>query len=205
MKCMTESGIKFNTDWIKGEPLNISCLKEINSWRDKLYKFGFIGVNDDKIGYGNLSIRFGQNNFIITGASTGRFKKLTARHYTLVTGYDLQTNRVKIVGPIEASSETLTHAAIYSCDEHINAVIHIHHSGLWKKLLDTAPRAEDAAYGTTDMAYEIIRLFKRSILPERKLLVMAGHQDGILSFGASMDEAGERIVSEFRTFNQEII
>jgi L-ribulose-5-phosphate 4-epimerase len=193
---MSESGIKFNCKWIKEKPLDIQYIKELNNWRDKLYKLGLIGVYPTGIGYGNISIRFGQNKFIITGAASGKLKSLTARHYTQVTEYDLTRNSLTTVGPIKASSESLTHAAIYDYDEHINAVIHIHHLELWKKLLNRIPTTENAEYGTSAMANEIVRLFNQTNLSEHKILVMAGHQEGIVSFGKNLTEAGEKILDE---------
>ncbi len=171
-------------------------LNNLNSWRDKLYKLGLIGVYPTGIGYGNISIRFGQNKFIITGAATGKFKRLTARHYTQVTEYDLARNSLTTVGPIKASSESLTHAVIYAYDRNISAVIHIHHLGLWKKLLNKVPTTQNAEYGTPAMANEIVRLFNQTDLPEQKILVMAGHAEGIVSFGKNLTEAGERILNE---------
>jgi L-ribulose-5-phosphate 4-epimerase len=199
---MNESGIKFNCNWIKEKPLDIRFLKELNAWRDQLYALGFIGVYPDGIGYGNISIRFGRKKFIITGAATGKYKKLSAKHYTQVTGYDLSTNSLTTTGPIKASSESLTHAVIYECDKNINAVIHIHHSGLWKKLMNKAPTTDTIDYGTTALAHEIVRLFKQTKLAEQKIIVMAGHPEGIVCFGNNLAEAGEKIVDELNTLRQ---
>jgi hypothetical protein len=39
------------------------------------------------------------------------------------------------------------------------------------------------------MAYEIMRLFEASDVRSRKMLVMAGHESGIVSFGENLEEA----------------
>ena len=39
------------------------------------------------------------------------------------------------------------------------------------------------------MAYEIMRLFTVSDVRSRKILVMAGHQDGIVAFWKNLEEA----------------
>jgi hypothetical protein len=39
------------------------------------------------------------------------------------------------------------------------------------------------------MAYEIMRLFKASDAESRKILVMAGHQGGVVTFGRDLEEA----------------
>jgi ribulose-5-phosphate 4-epimerase/fuculose-1-phosphate aldolase len=194
---MKEEGvIKFNCNWIKSEPLNVEDIKELNDWRDKLYNIGLIGVKEG-IGYGNISIRFQQNRFIITGSGTGKFKKLTAHHYTQVTDYNLEENTLTTTGPVKASSESLTHAAIYQCEKDINAVIHVHHFNLWNKLLKTFPAtSSNVEYGTPAMAAEVLRLFTETNLSGHKIFAMAGHEEGIISFGKDLDEAGEILLEE---------
>lgn len=191
---MKEIGIKFNCHWSKTKPLNIELIRELNIWRDKLYQLGLLGVDKDGIGYGNISIRF-QQEFIISGAATGRLKKLTAKHYTRVTDYNLSTNSLTTMGPIKASSESLTHAAIYEQDKNIQAVVHIHHLNLWEKLLNKIPTTSaHVEYGTVAMAMEIKRLFKETDLVNKKILAMAGHREGIISFGKDIQEAGQIFV-----------
>jgi len=191
---MQEEGvIKFKCNWIKDVPLDSELIKELNEWRDKLYRANLIGKNKDGIGYGNISMRY-HNNFIITGSSTGKLLKLTAEHYTLVTEYDLDKNTLTAVGPVIASSESLTHAVIYAHEKNVNAVIHVHHFELWKKLLQIFPSTnKDVAYGTPAMAREILRLFSASKLAEEKIFAMGGHEAGVVCFGKDIDEAGEKI------------
>ena len=190
---MQEEGvIKFNCTWIKEAPLDFALIKELNEWRNKLYNESLIGVNKDGIGYGNISIRYKQNSFIISGSSTGKLKELTNEHYTRVTEYNIDKNSLTTVGPIIASSESLTHAMIYECEKHINAVLHVHHFKLWKKLLNIIPSTDkDVEYGTPAMAGEIVRLFKESNLAEYKIFAMAGHEEGVVSFGKNLNEAGQ--------------
>lgn len=192
---MQEEGvIKFKCNWIKATSLNFDLIKELNEWRDKLYTAKLIGKNKDGIGYGNISIRYDQNSFIITGSSTGKLPKLTADHYTVVTEYDLDKNTLTAVGPVIASSESLTHAVIYEHQKRVNAVIHVHHLALWKKLLEILPStAKQIEYGTLAMAREILRLFEESNLAEEKIFAMGGHEEGIVSFGKDLNEAGEKI------------
>jgi ribulose-5-phosphate 4-epimerase/fuculose-1-phosphate aldolase len=192
---MQEEGvIKFKCNWIKDSPLDFALIKDMNKWRDKLYAANLIGKNKDGIGYGNISIRYKQNNFIITGSSTGKLPKLTAEHYAVVTEYDLDKNTLTAVGPVIASSESLTHAVIYEHQKDVNTVIHVHHPALWKKLLEILPATGNhIEYGTPAMAREILRLFEESNLAEEKIFAMGGHEEGIVSFGKDIDEAGEKI------------
>ena len=162
-----------------------------------MYTAHLVGVYEDGTGFGNMSIRFEKNKFIITGATTGRLNKLTAEHYTFITEYDIDKNSLTCEGPIKASSESLTHAMIYKCDEEIKAVFHVHHQALWKKLMNVVPTTDAAIeYGTSEMAKEMSRLFKETNLLQQKILVMAGHEEGIITFGKTMEEAGEKILSE---------
>jgi len=69
-------------------------------------------------------------------------------------------------------------------------VIHCHDSALWAMLLDRVPTtSKTVAYGTPEMAYEIIRLFQISDVRSEKIFVMAGHQAGIVTFGKNLEEA----------------
>ncbi|MEK6916743.1 MAG: class II aldolase/adducin family protein [Nanoarchaeota archaeon] len=193
---MSEGYIKFNYKWIKSNPINVEKLKEISKWRDRLYNLSLIG-SKNKIGYGNISIRLQDKAFIITGSATGNLKKLTQQHYTTVIDYDFTKNFLVCKGPVIASSESLTHAAIYESVSSVNAVIHVHNLSLWKKLLDKIPTTLKAAkYGTPQLAYDIKRLLKDNAIKKR-IIIMAGHKSGILTFGKDLQDAGEIILENY--------
>ena len=193
---MKETGvIKFNCNWVKAAPLASDLIVDLNNWRNKMFELGFIGVNDEDIGYGNISIRLNQKEFIISGSATGNLNKLSNEHYTKVINYDLDKNSLTAEGPILASSESLTHAVIYECDKNVNAIIHIHNTELWNQLMNKVPTTnKDVEYGTPAMAMEMKRLFAETDLRNQKILVMAGHQDGIISFGKNLNEAGNQLL-----------
>lgn len=197
---MNDGYIKFKAQWEKSPPLPIRFIKTLNEWRDRLYSLGFIGATTEGIGYGNLSERFGDSDhFIISGSGTGNLEKLTPDHYSLVTRIDIDHNKLSCRGPIIASSESMSHGVMYNEKKDINAVIHIHHLDLWQELLHQVPTTDDkATYGTPEMAYEIIRLFRESGAPKKKIIVMAGHREGIFTFGKSLDEAGEILLAYFQ-------
>ena len=187
-----EGVIKFNCKWIPAEPLSSETVKKLNDCRNHLYDLGFIGVYEDGIGFGNISIRSGQpsNQFIISGTQTGNIPKLTEHHYTQVTDYDLAKNSVTCKGPVKASSESLTHAMLYDLLPDIQAVIHVHHKALWTQLLNQVPTtSEHIPYGTPEMALEVKRLCEVADLKNQKIFVMAGHEDGIITFGKDLTEA----------------
>jgi ribulose-5-phosphate 4-epimerase/fuculose-1-phosphate aldolase len=91
----------------------------------------------------------------------------------------------------------LTHAAIYESDPSTSAVIHCHDLGLWATLLDCAPTtSKSVAYGTPEMAYEIMRLFKVGETRSRKIFAMAGHEAGIVTFGKNLEDAFDVVMRE---------
>ncbi len=194
---MSEQGyIKFQCRWIKAKPLSCLYLKELNYWRRILYQLGLIGADKHRIGFGNLSVRFKQTDqFIITGSRTGHLKKLFSQHYVKVTSYNGQENRLTCRGPIKASSESLSHGALYQSDPMVRAVIHIHQLKLWEKLVHSRiATSRKAEYGTPAMAEEIMKLLARKLVREKKIFAMAGHEGGIISFGSNISEAGEVIL-----------
>lgn len=194
---MDEKGyIKYNCHWVKEKPLKSPLIEELNIWRDKLYLLKLIGAYPNGIGFGNISIRLDGHTFLITGSATGHIKQLTAMHYTKVTSFNFEKNTLTCHGPIQASSESLTHAAVYALSTDINAVIHIHSKFLWDKLLRVIPTTSPSVeYGTPQMAFEIGRLFQETDLNTKRILVMAGHEEGIIAFGENLDDAGELILS----------
>ncbi len=199
---MDEGYIKFNCNWVKQkpDPTFKEAISEINIWRDKLYKLGLIGVNPDGIGYGNISVRIKGQTFLITGSATGGLKQLNDNHYSLVEDYYIDKNELTCTGPIKASSESLSHAIIYESSPETNAVIHVHHAALWKKLLDKVPTTNpNASFGTPEIANEIARLFKETNVEKERFLIMGGHPEGIIAFGNSLEEAGEILLEKFNT------
>jgi L-ribulose-5-phosphate 4-epimerase len=166
-------------------------LAELNAYRRKLLQLRLIGVDSNGVGFGNLSMRDGATrNFYITGSATGGLPELTLANCARVVAYDFKRNWLRCAGAAVASSESLTHAAVYESDTRAGAVIHCHDSKLWTALLNQAPTSSKAVeYGTPEMAYEVLRLFNLSDVKSRKILVMAGHEGGIVAFGRDLEEA----------------
>ena len=134
-----DSVIKYKMDWIKTYPMAASNLTDLKKWRQILYKLKLIGVNEEGISYGNLSRRFNNQEFIITGSQTGSISQVTEYHFTRVVDYDIEANYLKCEGPIKASSESLTHAIIYQTLPQVNGIIHVHSKEIWEKLLYKVP------------------------------------------------------------------
>jgi len=200
---MDEGYIKFFCNWIEAEPISINQLHELNKWRDTLYNLGLIGAYHNGIGFGNISKRLNNHTFIITGSATGGLKTLNENHYVLVNEYNLWQNSLTCTGPIKASSESLSHAVVYECSKETNAVIHIHNFEMWEKLIHNVPTTrEEISYGTTEMANEIKKLFIETNVKAEKIIAMAGHEEGIIAFGKTLDEAGEILLKRMHKLNR---
>jgi L-ribulose-5-phosphate 4-epimerase len=193
--------VKFSYECAREKIAAFDQLPELNECRRKLRELHMIGVDSNGIGFGNLSVRDGAtSNFYVTGSATGGLSNLALTDCVRVVAYDFEKNRVRYEGCAIPSSESLTHAAIYESDPMATAVIHCHDSVLWRTLLERGPTtSKSAAYGTLEMAYEIMRLFKTSNVRTRNILVMAGHQGGILAFGKNFEDAFEVVMRKLRT------
>lgn len=195
-----EGYIKFKANWTKGAPLPANELKEINYWRQEMYRRQLIGAYPNGIGYGNISQRWKQEQILISGSATGNFEKLNELHYALVKEVDLTKNELYCTGPIIASSESMSHAVIYQTCPEVHGVIHIHHLELWQRLMHQVPTTDRrATYGTPEMANSIIRLLAETHLRREKIFVMEGHREGVFAFGKDLEEAAAVIMRHYNT------
>jgi hypothetical protein len=69
-------------------------------------------------------------------------------------------------------------------------VVHIHNRPLWEKYLGILPTTSpEVEYGTPAMAAEITRILSLPETMEKKVIVMGGHEEGIIALGENIDEA----------------
>lgn len=165
-------------------------LHDLMRIRDDLHEWELIGVLPDGIGYGNISTRIaGGERFIITGSGTGLKFPIEPIHFCEVQSFDIGKNRVVCRGPLPASSESMSHGAIYAARPDTHSVIHIHDHVMFRLLIrEGAPQTpSDAAFGTPEMARAVGRL--AATLPPVACLVMAGHEDGLIAFGPDPQSA----------------
>jgi ribulose-5-phosphate 4-epimerase/fuculose-1-phosphate aldolase len=176
---------------------------DLRRWRDRLWQEGLIGQQAERYdgyGYGNISCRLppfdappGQRAFLISGSQTGKLPRLDARHYAVVSACDIRQNRVTAYGPIEPSSEALTHAMLYEQDDDIHMVFHVHSPTIWQAAdsMGLPVTAADIAYGTPEMAQEVARLFRETDVRQQQVFAMGGHEDGIIAFGSNAQQTGD--------------
>ena len=193
-----EGYTKYEVDWRPAPALPAEAVRELNDCRNRLHEAGLVGHYEEHgVGYGNVSIRGPEpGTFIISGTQTGHIPRTDANHFALVTRCDIDANRVTCEGPIQASSEALTHAAIYALDPSIRAIAHVHSGELWHQLKDrVATTAPEVPYGTPEMAREFHRLYEDTDFARSGVAVMAGHEEGLVAFGATIAEAAERLLN----------
>lgn len=189
---MSETGVvKFKCDHVATPRPLFDGFDRLNAGRRELRSLGLIGVDANGIGFGNVSIRDGlTNQFYITGAGTGAQEELVPDDYAKVVAYDFAANWLRSEGVAMASAESLTHAAVYESATDAGAVIHAHSHRLWTQLAGRAPTTSATVeYGTSAMAFEVKRLFETTAVRAEKILVMAGHPDGVVAFGSDLAEA----------------
>lgn len=195
---MQEEGvIKFDLDyrWSAPDPsLDITALSSV---RRDLWRRGLIGQAPDRyggVGYGNVScrVRPGEHRFLVSGSQTGALEWLQSEHYAQVTGFDVDRNQVHATGPIQPSSEALTHGMIYELADAIQVILHVHSPLIWQagNSLGLPMTSRHAAYGTAAMAREVAQLFHATDVISRGMFVMGGHLDGVIAMGETIPETG---------------
>ena len=205
---MEEEGvIKFDLRFTAGPPVAMDILTELNTWRQILWQHALIGQDPARYegyGFGNISQRNGdpdqprgKRQFVISGTQTGHLEELDNRHYACVTAYDAATNQVVAEGPVKPSSESMTHGVIYDLDNALRAVLHVHSPDIWHSATSQGIPATNASveYGTPEMSREVERLYSQSHVREKGIFSMGGHEDGIVAFGHSVEEAGNILLT----------
>lgn len=200
MKVIDDGVIKYDrTNFSPCDGLLTDEYQDLEYWRKKLYQLNLIGEYPEvHIGFGNMSkvldysfitkSRFPQ--FVITGTQTGKYSDLSGTHYTRVLDYDIDNLKIQMMGSVEASSEALTHAAIYASNPNIKAVFHIHSKEIWEKMIEDKSDFTESSipYGTVEMAKATQECIKNK---DCGVFCMHGHEDGIVIYGTSLETAGE--------------
>ena len=203
---MTEGYIKFNCIWEQREiKFQDELYAQLETARTQLYALGLVGMYPDGIGFGNISVRSNEDeSFIISGSATGGFANLKQSDYALVTKYNISENTIFCSGLTKASSESLTHAAVYKSLPEVGAVVHVHCLWLWKKLLNLYPTTSaEIEYGTPEMADAVGKLASEINKKEEKIIVMGGHQEGILVFGSNLTDATAQIINIYNQYKHD--
>ncbi len=198
---MIEEGVtRFSADHAQAPLPDVrNVWRALNAWRDVLRMLGLIGADPERyggIGFGNLSARAELDGpaFIITGTQTGARVECTENDYCRVEQAWTLENRVRSVGPTRPSSESMTHAAVYAANAQVHAVFHTHAPEIWAaaQALGLATTTPDVDYGTPEMARQVEAHVATSRVGA---LAMLGHEDGVVVWAPTADEAGALTVT----------
>lgn len=194
-----EGVIKFKLDHELTAAMNYPAIITLNRWRTIFVKLGLIGADPGRyhgLGFGNLSARLGGGEFLITASQTGILPELTASHYAHVVGSWPGQNRIQSCGPMQPSSEALTHAAIYQANQDIRYVFHCHSPEIWESApqLGIPMTPVQLAFGTAELAAAVSCLVSSQQDGCSGLFAMAGHEDGVVAFAATADMAGNSLL-----------
>jgi ribulose-5-phosphate 4-epimerase/fuculose-1-phosphate aldolase len=185
-----EGYVKYTADHTTAPAVEPPLWMELNGARTRLYDLGLIGVLPNGIGFGNVSIRIRGDEFLISGTATGGNRVLTPHEYCMVNSFSLEKNRVTTSGPVRASSESMSHGAVYRSRASVICVIHIHSRKIFDAMLKDGSivTPAEAAYGSPELARAIASR-AREADSDRCAMVLMGHDEGVLAYGASVREA----------------
>jgi ribulose-5-phosphate 4-epimerase/fuculose-1-phosphate aldolase len=196
---MDDGYIKYSSERRDGAVSASAMLDELNEARTSLVDRNLIGVYPNGVGFGNLSFRTNNNQFVVTASATGGIRTLGNEHYCLVEEFSADQNYVRSVGLLPASSEALTHGAIYAANPTVRCVIHVHCRQMFDHCLANGHLTTPAniAYGTPSMAYAVSSLVAgQHTLPV--LFAMAGHDEGIVAYGADVASTHTLLLNELQ-------
>lgn len=192
----TEGVIQYRLDHRPGELPAGPDYRGLFDWFRRCRELGLIGRDParyDGYAYGNISVRAARG-FVISGTQTGGKPALQEQDLAWVTDFDLAGNRLHATGPTRPSSEAMTHGVVYRESPLVGAVIHVHSPEIWRASarLGLPCTAAEAGYGTPAMADEVAALLSRQA--DGGVLVMGGHEDGVIAYGRDMETAGTRLM-----------
>jgi hypothetical protein len=83
----------------------------------------------------------------------------------------------------------------------VGAVVHVHCLWLWEKLMkDYSTTSSEIEYGTPEMAETVGQMASEIDKKEGKIIVMGGHQEGILAFGSDIVVATSQIINIYNQY-----
>ena len=176
-------------------------------WRSVLQDCGLLGQSAtryDGVGFGNLSTRVGPRSatrgrraFVVSATQSSGRRAVCDDDFAVVLSWSVRSNELCSAGANLPSSESLTHASIYDEAVNVQAVLHGHSPEIWaahdRLRLPFTPAGVD--YGTVAMAEATRALFRAGRVHETSAFVMRGHEDGVVAFGRTVDDAGATLLT----------
>jgi hypothetical protein len=190
----SEGYVKYHARHTEEPAFSHPLWERLNAARTRLHDLGLVGVLPDGTGYGNVSVRICGDEFLISGTSTGRPRVLAPEAYCRVISFDLNKNAVVSAGPVKASSESMTHGAVYAASPRTRCVLHVHSRRIFDGMLrDGFPATpQGAEYGTPEMARAVSACVLGCAGQGGKAdgtIVLTGHDEGLAAYGSSIEKA----------------
>lgn len=180
-----EGVIKFKLNCL-GPITEVDWLGPLTSLRCKAHKLGFLGIDQQGIGYGNLSCRSGERDIFVTASQTSGKDEFTALDLCKIPIDRSEEAVLPYYGSKAPSSETMTHLAAYAGNPEVNWILHLHDSALFEMDSGFSTPA-DVGYGTKEMA-EAVKNISALVSEFPQLVKMQGHLDGLLLIANSYEE-----------------
>ena len=135
---MDEGVVKYRCDWEEADPVAAGNIADLMTWRERLHSWGLIGVYENGIGFGNVSVRLGNScQFVISGTQTAHLRDL-GQSYCTVTEFNLEQNFLGS-GPRTSFVGVPDSRCLYLHREDVGGIIHVHNPKLWQQLLFKIP------------------------------------------------------------------
>ncbi len=165
-------------------------IRELNRWRNIFFRKELIGKDRYGRGYGMVAQRYAAG-MLVTATNTGGQAVLTAEHYVYVSKCNSKIG-IFSEGPHEPSTET---PSVWEVPAIF--IFHGHAYILWEHAqeLELPITNKAALNGSWELAGETRRLCRDPEVMKKGIIVMGGHRGGIITFGKTADQAGNRMLS----------
>ena len=192
-------GIRFKVNFKKINAPQNSKILELIKWFKFFRETNLAPIENGQAG-GNLSFRIEKNKlpFIITGTQIGLQKNIDNSMFVKVLDCNFDKKTIEIEGLREPSSESFLHYAIYKSRPDVNAIFHGHSKEILRSISQGGIQnhsltnfaipctKEEVPYGSIELVDSVLEVLKK----DTNFMIIKNH--GFLSFGKTMQEAGNR-------------
>jgi len=183
------------------DSLDRNLLNRLERWRVALLEAGLIGRDPERYqgyAFGNLSARDPERppRFVITASQRTDAARFDPHDWVRIDAFDLDAFSVVASGHRAPSSESLTHAMVYSVAAHVRCVLHVHSPAIWSHGATLGLPATGAAtpYGSHALARDVEHILEaHHDLPI--VFTTPGHEDGVFACGTDLDATGEMLLA----------
>ncbi|MDD5729237.1 MAG: class II aldolase/adducin family protein [Victivallales bacterium] len=191
--------IKFRVAFISDNLPGDERIEKLSRWCLVFNREGLTPkLNGTGRSLGNLSFRYdpGKPVFIITGSTLDSKAELGYDDFVKVTETVPEKMLVYAAGKRDPSSESMMHYEIYKSRKDIGAVFHGHDREITAhaQVLGIPETSKEELPGTAGLMRQVMK-----VLGNNNFIVMKNH--GFLSFGRTMDEAGNSALEMKKKLN----